>query len=868
MPIQYVFVLMQENRSFDSYYGRFQDYLKDVLKLTDVRTKKYVDQSSPDGVDVPGTPYELRKPCDQYLQQLKLDDSYDPRVDAPFNPTKPGKPPEKAKDKHYWHHAKNDNQQCVSDTCHEWWCSHMAWNSGRMDGFYAANKNYYEGGEPIAESADVLAGDRALLYYDQTNIPFYYWLAEQFALGDHYFASLLGPTWPNRDYLYGATSRGLVANGSEKYGGSFFVNGQTAGSVTASPPVKNGNNTIYDAMDNGGVSYYQWVRNRYSDITAARFGAWYGGKGFITNRTRTYDESVNTGESGFEVSVQNENQNLINGNTNLAGIASVNFIDADPQEDVNGEDEHPPATPQMGQQLSYDVVRVLMSNPEVWKRSVLFITYDEGGGFYDHVAPPSACSPDDIDPNFAGGAYGTGANGDSTDQEYGGTFNRYGFRVPLIVVSPWAKRHSVSHVTYDHTSVDRFIEARFGLPALTDRDANADPLVDLFDFSKIGSNMASPTFGTDTLPTEFVSTPSDDLEHPTTTAVGSIAHYGGMDPLLGKANGTCASTYPAAANESPVTGSLGAEVYGPYVWSSGKAPPPGYSAAASHPFPGSGSSPPPKVLLSPAESKLSCGDSESLQVKFDPPPTSTDTDFKFKYTNTASVGHLTALRAMTKDNFVTIDASATYNVNDGDPTGTDTITVQAGCETTDEKGNKTGHILGDPASATIKVGSACDSSFGYIGSTNYNSGCVMELSSPSTVHPGDKVTISAQSSCGGVVLSLSGAVSAEINGVSAPGATGDSGTGVYDFCYFGEPQPAPSGGFAVTLPDNNAYDVTFTIDPTLKCSQCVREITTGLPECYDNTSNHTYVSGPMVVMNGSGGTHGWSAVRFFEIQVP
>jgi phospholipase C len=104
----------------------------------------------------------------------------------------------------------------------------------------------------------------------------------------------------------------------------------------------------------------------------------------------------------------------------------------------------------------------------------IFVTYDEHGGLYDHVAPPKACPPDDIEPVLE--------NGD--DRAYPGRFDQLGMRVPFIAVSPFSKPAHVSHKTYDHTSITRFIEAKFKLPALTRRDANADPLFDLFDFSK------------------------------------------------------------------------------------------------------------------------------------------------------------------------------------------------------------------------------------------------------------------------------------------------------------------------------------------------------------------------------------------------
>jgi phospholipase C len=117
------------------------------------------------------------------------------------------------------------------------------------------------------------------------------------------------------------------------------------------------------------------------------------------------------------------------------------------------------------------VVKAVMASPQ-WSHTALILTFDEHGGIYDHVPPPPACAPDGIAPIT-----------NPSDNAPGG-FDRYGVRVPLIVISPYARPHFVSHAVYDHTSITRFIETRFKLPALTARDANADPLTDLFDFSK------------------------------------------------------------------------------------------------------------------------------------------------------------------------------------------------------------------------------------------------------------------------------------------------------------------------------------------------------------------------------------------------
>ena len=139
------------------------------------------------------------------------------------------------------------------------------------------------------------------------------------------------------------------------------------------------------------------------------------------------------------------------------------------QYDTN--DEHPPALAQLGERFVADAVEALTKSPQ-WERSALFLTYDEHGGLYDHVVPPEACPPDDIAPKLEPG-----------DPPWPGGFDRLGVRVPFIVVSPYAKRHHVSHAVYDHTSIVRFVEARFVMPALTARDANALAPWDMFDFA-------------------------------------------------------------------------------------------------------------------------------------------------------------------------------------------------------------------------------------------------------------------------------------------------------------------------------------------------------------------------------------------------
>jgi phospholipase C len=112
-----------------------------------------------------------------------------------------------------------------------------------------------------------------------------------------------------------------------------------------------------------------------------------------------------------------------------------------------------------------------MTGP-LWDRTLLIWTYDEHGGYYDHVPPPPALAPDGIPPDLTAG-----------DSAYNG-FAQYGFRVPFAIISPWARPRYVSHRTFDHTSICALVEAKWNLPAMTFRDANANVMLDMLDLRR------------------------------------------------------------------------------------------------------------------------------------------------------------------------------------------------------------------------------------------------------------------------------------------------------------------------------------------------------------------------------------------------
>jgi phospholipase C len=317
-------------------------------------------------------------------------------------------------------------QLCFADTNHGWDGTHQEIHDGKMDGFFIANDGTHE--DPTFGPPDFLSGARAMTYYTKADLPFMHWAAENFAIGDRYFASVPGPTWPNREYLYAGTSWGETTTG--------------AFPVPTTP-------TVLDSLNTKGVS---WGNYAGSLSTV-----------FLFTESKTYQSGYAKKEYPFTQFATDA----------AAGkLPAVTFLDPNLYpEGYDNDDEHPPAVMQVGQNWLAGVVKTLFASPQ-WPHMALFLLYDEHGGLYDHVAPPSACPPDATQPKITADA------GSST---YGG-FNEYGVRLPFAVFSPYAKHHYVSHQVFDHTSVLRFVEARFGLPALTKRDANALAPWDVFDF--------------------------------------------------------------------------------------------------------------------------------------------------------------------------------------------------------------------------------------------------------------------------------------------------------------------------------------------------------------------------------------------------
>ncbi len=288
-----------------------------------------------------------------------------------------------------------------------WNASHISWNNGKNDGFAKAS------------------GYSAMWFWDDEDLPFTYSMASAFPVGERFFCSTLCQTYPNRRYLMAGTSDGVIATDA----------------VNFSVKAKNG--TIFDRLDQHKISW----RNYFNDLPATLIIP-----DVLTDARK---------KAGVLQKID-----VFYKDARRGKLPAVSLVD--PHFEIQSQEN--PQDIQFGEQFIAKVVRAVMESPN-WEKTVLFFTYDEHGGYYDHVPPPKAIKPDSTPPLLKPGMIP-------------GAFDRYGFRVPLAVVSPFAKPNYVSSQVQDLTSILRFIERKWNIGALTFRDANAADMTDYLDIRK------------------------------------------------------------------------------------------------------------------------------------------------------------------------------------------------------------------------------------------------------------------------------------------------------------------------------------------------------------------------------------------------
>ncbi len=288
----------------------------------------------------------------------------------------------------------------------------QSWNASHLQ--YANGRN---DGFIGPESSDAWS----MSYYTGEEIPFYYSFARTFPVCDRYFCSVLAQTYPNRRFLLAGTAFGLIATDDT--------------SITGIPP----NGTIFDRLDAHDISWASYATNVSTLLVIA--------------------DIVKKNPSGIKTIDQ------FHADARSGSLPAVSYVDPN----ILTATEESPQDIALGEYFVSTVVDSLLQSP-AWHRTMLVWTYDEHGGYYDHVPPPPAIPPDDILPIL-------------TSADVPGAYDRYGFRVPTVVMSPYSKPHFVSHTIYDHTSILKTIERKWNLPAMTYRDANANDLLDCLDLS-------------------------------------------------------------------------------------------------------------------------------------------------------------------------------------------------------------------------------------------------------------------------------------------------------------------------------------------------------------------------------------------------
>ena len=426
--VQHVVVMVQENRSFDHYFGHLNDYRSSQGQVQSVNDEPAnAENIGYDGVTMI--------------------------------------------------HAFHLATECTEDLSSFWNESHVDWNledptsnTPKMDGFahaaghFAVDENA-AGRGPYTDTN----GYRAMGYYSSDDLPYYYFMATQFATSDNWFSPVGTRTEPNRMYLFAATSQGYV----------YPPGTNAADNHALTAP------TIFDVLTKAGVSWKVYYSDDICSTTPADVLTPIGGV------AHNASAASNAGACTYLTQFQNYTppnslpSNVVPVSQYLADVQagtlpSVAFIETGY---LSNRDEHPSSgtNVQTGAAYVESLINALMTSPS-WKDSVFILTYDEPGGLYDHVSPQPSVNPDgiapiDLQPNDI--CTPPAVNPSNCN------FDKTGFRVPLIVISPFTKKNYVSHTTADYTAILKFIETRFNVPSLTKRDAAQMDMTEFFDFKNV-----------------------------------------------------------------------------------------------------------------------------------------------------------------------------------------------------------------------------------------------------------------------------------------------------------------------------------------------------------------------------------------------
>jgi phospholipase C len=370
--IQHVIILIQENRSFDHYFGVYPG------------VRGFGDRKALPGV----------------FQQRGTNGK---RI-----------------------HPFHFNTNCIADLTHDWGPQHLSWNGGKMNRFLSAHQN------ADAPINGVSPAEETMGYYTGRDLPFYYGLADKFTLCDGYHCSVIGPTDPNRLMSLTGSIDPAGTHGGPLVETLVGTRGDFAGKFTWT--------TMPERLSARGISWKQ-----YTDPAGGIFDN-------VLPYFKQYAKGTALYNRGIVPTVDDFMSDLDSGKLPQVSWLLLGL----------NETEHPGfSSPHAGEIGAREIVAALVSHRKLWQKTALFITWDENGGFFDHV-PPSTPRKGTPGEYLTVGKLPDAANG------IRGPIG-LGFRVPMLVVSPFSRGGLVCPDTFDHTSTLRFIETRFrvGVPNLT-----------------------------------------------------------------------------------------------------------------------------------------------------------------------------------------------------------------------------------------------------------------------------------------------------------------------------------------------------------------------------------------------------------------
>jgi phospholipase C len=432
--INHIIFLAQENRSFDHYFGALREY--------------WAENGYPD------------QPIDGLAQ---FNPGGQPPALPGCDPTSPP-PADCAFDPNNLVTSFHLITQCVEDPSPSWNESHVDWDyydpvgnlPATMNGFVWAAGHFARSKKPIFYDVD---GIRAMGYYDGGDLNYYYFMASNFATSDRWFNPAMTRTPSNRMYLIAGTSQGYVHPvGTDSHDKAL---------LTATP--------IFEELQNAGYTWKIYVNPTGSNCAGPPYDP-----ACLLNLS--YVQFFKWGQT-IPTQYPNNIAPISQYFTDLQNGTLPQVAEIEPASDA-GLDEHgslndaQPSNIQKGSNYVSTLINGLMTSTS-WRDSAFILTYDEFGGYYDHVPAPPTVSPDGIKPvDLLPADICTQTTGPTCDFVY------TGYRVPLIVVSPYAQKNYVSHTPADTTAILKFIETRFNLPSLTKRDAAQMDMTEFFDFSE------------------------------------------------------------------------------------------------------------------------------------------------------------------------------------------------------------------------------------------------------------------------------------------------------------------------------------------------------------------------------------------------